>query len=129
MLPELQAILAQRDQMIAQLHERLSAMELQTGNNAANSNDQKRSSSKTNLKVANNKKKPTKTAGKKKAKDSPAAGPKSTPKSHSNLSPQKKTPVKQHARSATPLSASKKSPLQMIKKEHPAGFEHTKVSF
>ncbi|KNZ59055.1 hypothetical protein VP01_1808g2 [Puccinia sorghi] len=50
-------------------------------------------------------------------------------KKPATLGSSKKTPVKQRARSATPSSASKKSPLQMVKKDHPAGFEHTKEAF
>ncbi|PLW38249.1 hypothetical protein PCANC_14910 [Puccinia coronata f. sp. avenae] len=51
----------------------------------------------------------------------PPAGNKYMPNSAS-----KKTPVKQRARLVTPAST-KKSPLQMTKKDHPEGFEHTKV--
>ncbi|PLW43445.1 hypothetical protein PCASD_07527 [Puccinia coronata f. sp. avenae] len=53
----------------------------------------------------------------------PPAGNKYMPNSAS-----KKTPVKQCARLVTPASA-KKSPLQMTKKDHLEGFEHTKLVF
>ncbi|KNZ51300.1 hypothetical protein VP01_4006g5 [Puccinia sorghi] len=41
-------------------------------------------------------------------------------------SSKKKTPVNQCTQSVTPMS-NKKSPLQMTKQEHPAGFKNTKV--
>ncbi|KAA1135919.1 hypothetical protein PGTUg99_032904 [Puccinia graminis f. sp. tritici] len=131
MLAQLQAGLAQRDQLIAQLLEKVSAIELQTKATNANpspegSNKVPTNSGKPQTKSGATQKK-SKKAGKKKAQDPPAAKPQASSKPPTNLGSSKKTPVKQRARSATPASASKKSPLQMVKQDHPAGFEMTKA--
>ncbi|KAA1102371.1 hypothetical protein PGTUg99_030731 [Puccinia graminis f. sp. tritici] len=126
MLAQLQAGLAQRDQLIAQLLEKVSAIELQTKATNEGSNKVPTNSGKPQTKSGATQKK-SKKAGKKKAQDPPAAKPQASSKPPTNLGSSKKTPVKQRARSATPASASKKSPLQMVKQDHPAGFEMTKA--
>ncbi|KNZ46112.1 hypothetical protein VP01_7541g1, partial [Puccinia sorghi] len=70
-----------------------------------------------------------KESSKKKTQETAVTAPKPTLQTSPAVGSDKKTPTKQHAQSATPLSAVKKSPLQMVKQEHPASFEHTKESF
>ncbi|KNZ51097.1 hypothetical protein VP01_4096g2, partial [Puccinia sorghi] len=132
MIAELQANLAHRDLVIAQLMQRVETMELQTQkldqSNQGMNNPSTRAINPGTL-VNNpggsaNKKKPSK--GK-----APLPSVVYTPPSKKgalNSSSKKKTPVNQRAQSVTPMS-NKKSPLQMTKQDHPAGFEHTKEAF
>lgn len=120
---DLQARLAERDHVIHQLLQRLDAIELKTDSAKAPAKKTDNSARPTQSK---NKKKES---SKKKTKETAVTAPKPTLQKSPAVGSDKKTPTKQRARSATPLSAAKKSPLQMVKQDHPAGFEHTKVSF
>ncbi|KAA1113444.1 hypothetical protein PGT21_031647 [Puccinia graminis f. sp. tritici] len=119
MVSELRAGLAERDQIITQLLVRVEAMEVQSKKSTQQSDSAPTSTA------------PKKSAGKKKASKAPAQAPQVTvtpPARKQAINPpsSQKTPVKQRAKSATPVS-SKKSPLQMTKQDHPEGFEYTKV--
>ncbi|KAA1099778.1 hypothetical protein PGT21_020224 [Puccinia graminis f. sp. tritici] len=129
MIAELQAGLAQRDALITQLLNRVSAMELNNASKAPEGSKKKSTSAGAAQSGSGetSKKKMSNKAGKKKATTTPTPTSKAVPKPPTNLGSATKTPVKQRARSATPASASKKSPLQMVKQDHPEGFEHTKV--
>ncbi|KNZ64227.1 hypothetical protein VP01_1052g3 [Puccinia sorghi] len=113
LVSNLQASLAERDAVIAQLMARVEAVELQSKKQSKKSPSAQ-----------------TVSAGKKNASKAPVNSPQVTitPPARKISIPtfsSKKNPVKQRARSATPVSA-KKSPLQMTKKDHPEGFKHTK---
>ncbi|PLW04631.1 hypothetical protein PCASD_26710 [Puccinia coronata f. sp. avenae] len=112
---DLHAGLAQHDQVINQLLSLVEAMELQQS-------------------TAQTRAVPNVSSGKKKKSAKVQAlfpqvtvRPSARNKSMSN-SASKETPVKQRTRLVTPASA-KKSPLQMTKKDHLEGFEHTKLAF
>lgn len=104
--------LAEKDQMIARLLERVETLELaqQSGSGASTLNKNTKGTK------LNNHKKKTNTLPK---------------LSKSQPTSQKNTPKKPASKSVTPKSspglASKKNPLQMIMREQPAGFERTKV--
>ncbi|KAA1112136.1 hypothetical protein PGTUg99_007199 [Puccinia graminis f. sp. tritici] len=121
MVSELRAGLAERDQIITQLLARVEAMEVQSKKSTQQSDSAPTSTA------------PKKSASKKKASKAPAQAPQVTvtpPARKQAINPpsSQKTPVKQRAKSATPVS-SKKSPLQMTKQDHPEGFEYTKAAF
>ncbi|KNZ53051.1 hypothetical protein VP01_335g10 [Puccinia sorghi] len=120
MIAKLQANHAQRDQMIQQLLQHVEAMELRANPTQANA-------AQTTQHQPTNQNRKKKESTKKKVNKTAVATPKLTMKKPATLGASKKTPVKQHAQSATPSLALKKSPLQMMKKDHPEGFEHTKA--
>jgi hypothetical protein len=113
LVSEIQAGLAQSDHVISQLLSRVDAMELKQTNPPTSAVAKVSSSKKKAAKVQVTVTPPAK---------SKPAGRKSLPSLES-----KKTPIKQRACLVT-LPSAKKSPLQMTKKDHLKGFEHTKVS-
>jgi len=120
MIADLQAGLSQRDHLLSQLLQRIEAMEVQNRNTP----DQPPQASNNTSNVPPAKKKTVK--GKNPVPKASVTQPK---RKKATVNPTNEhTPVRQRARSATPMSA-KKSPLQMVKQDHPQGFEHTKEAF
>ncbi|KNZ61740.1 hypothetical protein VP01_1364g4 [Puccinia sorghi] len=132
---QLQHSLAQKDNLIEQLLDKVTTLELAVTSCLAKSTSKEAKfcgskSRNKNLVGTSQKEKPSPTP--RKSSKTIQKLPKTKSPAQPQKPPEQKTPVSQRARSATPQtpgSNGKKNPLQMLTKDQPAGFERTKEEF